>query len=65
MILQIMMLRSMAELKSEPICYNDLIVILVILILKFAIKFIKRITSFQIGAHFCDQNRVIIKNFEK
>ena len=47
-ILQVTMLRAkFAELKSEPICYNHLIIILVTLIINFAINLIKRITTFQ------------------
>ena len=49
-ILQVVMLRygpNLAELKSVPICYNDLVIILVTLIIRLAIKLIKRITTFQ------------------
>ena len=38
---------NLAESKYEPICYNDLILILVTLIIYFAIKWIKRDTTFQ------------------
>ena len=36
---------NLAELKSVPYCYNDLIIILVTLIISFAIKLIKQITT--------------------
>ena len=38
---------NLAELKSEPICYKDVIIFLVTLIIYFAIKLIKRVTTFQ------------------
>ena len=38
---------NLVELESEPICYNDLIIILVTLIINFATKLIKWITTFQ------------------
>ena len=38
---------NLAELKSVTICYNDLVIILVALTISFAIKLIKRITTFQ------------------
>ena len=38
---------NLVESKSEPICYNDVIIILVTLIINFAIKLIRRDTTFQ------------------
>ena len=38
---------SLAKLKSKPICYNDLIAILVTLIIKFAIKLINELRVFK------------------